>query len=82
VCLMADHPRDRRIVAHIQLISARAEPDTERLVSAILRDCWPGGAGDRTEPSALEWVRRWDPRHVGLLPPACSCKVGRCRVCN
>jgi len=79
---MADHPRNQRIPAHIESISTRAEPDTERLVSTMLRHCWPGGEGDRMEPGALEWVRRWGPRHVGVLPPACACRVGRCRVCN
>jgi hypothetical protein len=79
---MGGHPRDPQIEAHIELISSRAEPDSERLVAAMLNCSWPGGPGDRSEPVALEWVRLWGPGHVGLIPLACSCAAGRCRVCN
>jgi hypothetical protein len=79
---MADHPRDPQIEGHIELISTRADTDTERLVSAMLRRCWPGGAGDRSVPAALDWVRRWGPRRVGPVTHACSCKIGRCQLCN
>jgi hypothetical protein len=79
---MADHYGDPQIEGHIESISNRAELDTERLVSAMLRRCWPGGAGDRSVPAALEWVRRWGPRRVGPVTHACSCEVGRCHVCN
>jgi len=48
----------------------------------MLRHSWPGGSRDRSEPVALEWVRRWGPRRIGALLPACSCTAGRCRVCN
>ena len=79
---MADSPCDPRIVAHIEAISARVESEAERLLSAMLRDCWPGGPVDRTDPEALDWVRRWGPRCAGPIPPACSCAAGRCLVCN
>jgi hypothetical protein len=79
---MSDRSRDPQIEAHIEAISTRPEIESERLIATMLRRCWPGGAGDRSEPTALEWVRRWGPRRVGALPPACSCKAGRCRVCN
>jgi hypothetical protein len=79
---MGATPGDPEVVAHIESICTRAESDTDRLVLAMLRSCWPGGMGDRTEAVALEWVRRWGPRGVGVLPPTCSCKFGRCRVCN
>ncbi len=79
---MADHPRDHRIAAHIESISSRAESDTERLISAMLGRCWPGDSGDRTEPGALEWLRRWGPRGLEPIPLVCSCAAGRCRVCN
>jgi hypothetical protein len=79
---MAEGPRDPQISAHIQSISAQAEPDRARLVSEMLRLSWPGGCGDRSEPVALEWVRRWGPHRIGPLAPACSCETGRCRVCN
>jgi hypothetical protein len=79
---MADHTGDTQIAAHIESISTRSESDTELLVAAMLRHCWPGDSADRTEPGALAWVRRWGPRRVGLIPPSCSCAEGRCRLCN
>ena|GEM_PF-1571832 len=80
--VMEPHPGDPRIIAHIESVSSRAEPDTQRLVSTMLRSCWPGGMGDRTEAGALDWVRRWGPRRAGPVPPACQCAAGRCGVCN
>jgi len=82
VCLMGAHPGDPGIVAHIESVSSRTESDTDRLLSAMFRGCWPGGMGDRTEPVAIEWVRRWGPRRAGLIPPPCRCVVGHCGVCN
>ncbi len=79
---MAANPGDQAIAAHVKSVSTRAKTDTDRLISAMLRSCWPGGTGDRTESGALDWVRRWGPRGVGALPPVCDCHAGRCRVCN
>jgi hypothetical protein len=79
---MADRSRDPQIKAHIQSIASRAESDTERLTSAVLHRCWPGGTGDRSVPVALEWVRRWGPRGVSPVTQACACTGGRCHVCN
>jgi hypothetical protein len=79
---MAGRPRDPQVEAHIQSISTRAQPESQRLVEAMLQRSWPGGSGDRSEPAALEWVRRWGPTCVGLIPFECSCAAGRCRVCN
>jgi hypothetical protein len=76
------HPDPPGIAAHIESISSRAESDTDRLAAAMLRCCWPGGMGDRTEPVAVEWVRRWGPRRAGMVPSACCCAVGHCGVCN
>lgn len=55
--------------------------ETSRLAAELHDRCWPGGA-DRTEPAALEWLRRWGPRGAQPLPLACSCSAGRCDVCN
>jgi hypothetical protein len=79
---MGVNPGDLDIAAHIESVSARAEPDTDRLASAMLGHCWPGGMGDRTESVAREWVRRWGPRRAGPMPPACRCATGHCGVCN
>jgi hypothetical protein len=46
------------------------------------RYCWPGGAGDRTEPSARNWLERWRPARAAGPIPACSCAHGHCAVCN
>ena len=83
-CGMGRPPGSPRsgIAAHIESVSSRAELGYRRLVSAMLRGCWPGGTGDRTESVAREWVRRWGPRRAGPLPPACRCAVGHCGVCN
>jgi hypothetical protein len=79
---VAANAGDPPIGAHIASISTRAESDTERLISVLLGVCWPGGTADRREPGALEWVRRWGPRRSMQIWLACSCKVGRCQVCN
>jgi hypothetical protein len=70
------------ITAHIEAISTRPDGETRRLVSHMLGSCWPGGHSDRTEPGALEWVRRWGPARRRGAPLACSCARGRCAVCN
>jgi hypothetical protein len=79
---MEPRPGDHAIAAHVESVSARAASDTQRLIGAIFERCWPGGNGDRTEPWAREWVRRWGPRGAGATPPVCGCADGRCRVCN
>jgi hypothetical protein len=79
---MADCPHDRRVAAHIQSVSTRADSDTERLVSGMLRNCWPNGSFDRTEPGALEWLRRWGPQGIVQVLPVCSCPSGICHLCN
>jgi len=79
---MADGFADPRIETHIRSISARSDPATSQLISTMLRRCWPGGASDRSESAALEWVRRWGPRRIAPPVPTCSCAAGRCQVCN
>jgi len=48
----------------------------------MLRHCWPGGIGDRTDPVALEWVSRWRPQCVESPGFECRCVSGYCGVCN
>lgn len=79
---MADPPDARFVAAHIESISTRGKPDGDRLVLAMLGRCWPGGSFDRREPGAVEWLRRWGPFLVVPAPAACSCSLGRCRLCN
>jgi hypothetical protein len=73
---------DDHIREHIAAVSARDEAETTTLISRIQRACWPGGAGDRTEPSARSWLKRWRPARAAAPVPACSCAHGRCAVCN
>ncbi|HEV3033784.1 MAG TPA: hypothetical protein VGX72_03240 [Solirubrobacteraceae bacterium] len=79
---MGANPGDLDIAAHIESVSARDEPDTDRLAASMLSHCWPGGTGDRTETVARDWVRRWGPRRAGPVASACQCAAGRCGVCN
>jgi len=78
---MADDPRDRQIAGHIDSIATRTEHDAARLAASMIGRCWPHSS-DCTVPAALDWLRRWGPRGLAPVPPACSCAVGRCRVCN
>ena len=74
--------RDPHIEAHITSVAARTEGETDGLVSATVRECWPGGSADRSEPWALEWVRRWGPSRSVARVLKCSCAQGRCALCN
>lgn len=79
---MEKHPDVGRVVGLIKSVSKRAAADNDRLTSAMLRHCWPGGMGDRTEAVALEWVRRWRPQRVESPRFECRCASGYCGVCN
>jgi hypothetical protein len=72
----------RRLAAIIESIAMRTENDTARLARAWLGRSWPGDAMDRHEPGAIDWLRRWGPKGPAPVPPACSCRAGRCAVCN
>jgi hypothetical protein len=70
------------LAAIVESIESRSAQDTELLSSRLRSGCWPGGMGDRSEPRALEWVRRWGPSRLTAEPLSCSCVRGRCSVCN
>jgi hypothetical protein len=77
-----DQPaREPSVPSIVASIEGRSAFETERLVSMLERWCWPGGS-DRSEPGALEWVRRWGPSRITAQPAECSCIQGRCTVCN
>jgi hypothetical protein len=78
---MADDPRRARVIAHIELVAHRRPADADRMVAVLLGESWPGG-GDRTEPGAREWLRRWRPARNAAATPACACARGACTVCN
>jgi hypothetical protein len=74
--------RTERLRRLIAALARRSDADRRALARALARRCWPVQIGDRDEPMAREWLRRWSPRPAPLLPPACSCASGRCAVCN
>jgi hypothetical protein len=67
---------------HIRAVGRRSSSEEDELTTGMLRRCWPGGHADRSEPAALEWVRRWRPIRATAGLPACVCAAGRCAVCN
>ena len=74
--------REPSIEAMVTAIAARDVRETQRLTGMLERSAWPGGHADRTEPGALEWVRRWGPGRLTGEMLDCSCAAGRCLVCN
>jgi hypothetical protein len=79
---MEDQPGGTDVGALIASLATRSELETQRLVSVLRHRSWPGGVPDRTEPAALEWVRRWGPSRLTTTPLDCSCRQGRCALCN
>jgi hypothetical protein len=80
---MPDEPRRSIVRAHIERIAERGGHDADRFAAALARRCWPGGPADRTDPAAIEWVRRWGAGAGRVPEPAvCGCAAGLCRVCN
>ncbi|HEX8975233.1 MAG TPA: hypothetical protein VF781_01880 [Solirubrobacteraceae bacterium] len=63
------------------IAQARAAAD-DGLLRALSAACWPGGGRDRADPVAAEWVRRWRPGTGHGVFPVCSCRLGRCALCN
>ncbi len=71
------------VSAIVEAIDERTSSQTAFITAALVRGAWPGGIGDRIEPTALEWVRRWGPTTVEpQYLEDCSCLEGRCAVCN
>lgn len=73
---MRDEDPPKRIHAIV------ADADFARGTETLATTCWPGGTADRTEPIALEWVRRWRPARAAVALPECTCASGRCAICN
>lgn len=79
---MEEPPGDAHVAALIESLASRTAFETDRLVKVLRHRSWPGGMADRTEPPALEWVRRWGPARLTSATVDCSCEQGRCSVCN
>jgi hypothetical protein len=74
--------REPSVPAIVTSIASRTAAETQQLATMLSTWCWPGGRSDRSEPSALEWVRRWGPSRLTAEPLDCSCAAGHCAVCN
>jgi hypothetical protein len=80
---MHDQPRPAIVAALVEAIDSRAPGQTDWMTRALMRGVWPGGHADRSDPTALHWVRRWGPARVQeTYSGDCSCTQGRCAVCN
>jgi hypothetical protein len=64
---------DEPLHHHIQAIGS-GRYEARLLADAI--------TSERTEPAALQWVRRWHPDAIGAELPSCGCAAGRCTLCN
>jgi hypothetical protein len=62
---------------HIEAIAARTDDELEQLAERLR-----GASSDRSEPGALDWLRRWRPAGPAPLVPLCECASGRCLLCN
>lgn len=69
------------VTGHIRAVASRSPAETDALVTGLHARAWPGG-GDRHEPVASEWLRRWSPRAMGPVAAGCACASGRCGTCN
>jgi hypothetical protein len=78
---MAGERREDPIGLHVGSIANRSEHEARRLAAAVADRCWsPSSEG--SVPAALEWLRRWGPKGLAPSTPACSCRAGRCMLCN
>jgi len=61
-------------------------PDLAELLQARLSHAVAGllsePTRDTTEPTAREWLRKWGASGFRPKPPSCTCRTGRCRICN
>jgi hypothetical protein len=74
---------DEFIREQIQSGKVRDVRTARTVTGRIAGACWPGGIEDRLERGALAWLRRWRPASSAAAAlPVCSCRAGRCAVCN
>ena len=74
--------RHTLITALIETIASWTDADKDRLASMLGGHCYPGGPVDRQEPGGVEPLRRWRPGGATPSLLACSCRRGRCQICN
>ena len=72
---------DRRMTELVQAVAGRSARDSAALADRLAEHAWPRG-GDRRDPVAIEWLRRWRPTGMPAAAADCACAVGRCAWCN
>jgi hypothetical protein len=70
------------VAAHVHSVAVSGTGARDKLAQVLFERCWPGGAGDRLDPVAIEWVRRWRRTTLVAAQIDCSCAHGRCGICN
>jgi hypothetical protein len=79
---MDKHYNHTLITALIETMARSSTADKDRLAAMLGGHCYPGGPVDRQEPSGIEPLRRWRPGGAAPSLLACSCRRGRCHICN
>jgi hypothetical protein len=74
---MPEHP----ITALIRAAASRSAQESADLAATLARGSRQG-AGDRVDPVAIEWLRRWAPSRMPFAGLECACAAGRCAHCN
>ena len=72
---------DRRITELIQAAASRSASETAALADGLADGAWPRG-GDRRDPVAVEWLRRWAPARMPAAAAEGGCATGRCGWSN
>jgi hypothetical protein len=75
-------PSDHTLVAGLLTsLAVRTHAETVVLTARLREACWPG-SDDHTDALAREWLRLGGPGGEVPRIDGCSCRTGRCRVCN
>lgn len=79
--LIPETMSDRPIIELILAAASRSAQETAALADGLADRAWPRG-GDRRDPVAAEWLRRWSPARMPVGAAECACTTGRCGWCN
>ena len=67
---------------HVEHLNTEGTDSRLTLTARLAAGCWPGGPEDRGRPAAISWIRRWHPARTVASLPVCTCRDGRCAICN
>ncbi len=73
---------EKELRHHIEAADRPTDTGRRNVAARVTASCWPGGSADRYDRVALHWLRRWRPARAAAPLPTCSCRAGRCAVCN